>query len=345
MRLPIVPPVALRRLMPLPVLLALAGCAGPQNFLFAAGAAARRLAWLGWITLITFCVVTVLVWILLVVVIMRRRGSFDEHAPVEPQPRTGIDWIIVGGFIIPGVILSVLFVLTLGTLRHFPMSGMMHPAPSIRVTGRQWWFDGQYLDGDPARRFHVPTELHIPAGTPVNIELATRDVIHSFWVPKLHGKVDLVPGQVNYIRVQADKPGVYEGECGEYCGAQHAHMRLRIIADAPADYARWRDRQLADAMTPDSAAAEHGRQVFLGAPCVLCHTIRGTPAHGQVGPDLTHVGSRGRIAGGMLDNNTANLEAWIVHAQSLKPGAQMPDIDQLNGEQLRDLTVYLQGLK
>ena len=238
------------------------------------------------------------------------------------------------------MILSVLFVLTLSTLRHFPMSGMMHPAPSIRVTGRQWWFDGEYLDTDHSRRFHVPTELHIPVGTPVNIELTTRDVIHSFWVPKLHGKVDLVPGQVNHIRVQADRPGVYEGECGEYCGAQHAHMRLRIIADAPADYVRWRAHQLADAAAPDSAATERGQQVFLGAPCVLCHTIRGTPCMGGV-PIFTI--TLAAMSGVMPAAAEQTSSVGIVHAQSFKPGAQMPDIDQLDGEQLRDLTVYLQA--
>jgi cytochrome c oxidase subunit II len=333
--------------MMLPLLASvLVGCSGPQNFLFAGGPAAGHLARLGWIALITFSVVTVLVWVLLVLAVTRRRGSFDEHAPVEPEPsRTGVDWIIVGGIAIPLLILTVLFVLTLGTLGHFPMKDMMTPAPAIRVTGRQWWFEGQYLDGGLDGRFKVATELHIPAGRPVNLELVTRDVIHSFWIPKLHGKVDLVPGIVNHIRIQADRPGIYEGECGEYCGAQHAHMRLRVIADTPAVYARWRRGQLADAHDPADAATRHGREVFLSSACALCHTIRGTPAQGDVGPDLTHVGSRGRIAGGMLDNNTANLAAWIVHAQSLKPGAQMPDMDQLDGDQLRDLTSYLQSLK
>jgi cytochrome c oxidase subunit 2 len=164
-------------------------------------------------------------------------------------------------------------------------------------------------------------------------------------VPKLHGKVDLVPGMANRIRLQADHPGVYDGQCAEFCGEEHAHMRVRVVADPPADYARWWRRQTAHAFEPRTAAQAHGRAVFMAGPCAVCHTIRGTAAHGTVGPDLTHVGSRSRIAGGMLPNDTADLEAWIVHAQSLKPGARMPDMDGLTGAQLRDLTAYLQSLK
>ncbi len=335
---------AIARLAPALAALALAGCQqGPQNFLFPEGTAAHQLARLGWTALIAFSAVTVIVWILLIAAVSRRRGSFDEHAPVDSNE--GINWILVGGLIVPASILSVMFVFTLGTLNDFPMAKLMKPEPSIRVTGQQWWFTGEYLDPDVSQHFRAPTELHIPAGQPVNIELQTRDVIHSFWVPKLHGKVDLVPGMVNRIRLRADKPGIYEGECAEFCGAQHAHMRLRIFADTPADYARWKANQLAEARAPATPAQRHGQEVFLQGPCAVCHTIRGTPAQGAVGPDLTHVGSRTRIAGGMLVNNTANLEAWIVHAQSLKPGARMPDIQSLTGKQLRDLTIYLQSLK
>ncbi|HET6805118.1 MAG TPA: c-type cytochrome [Frateuria sp.] len=323
--------------------LLLGGCGAPQDFLFPEGPAARRLAELGWTALIAFSAVTVIVWILLVVVIARRRGSFSEHAPIDTAPQ-GIGWILVGGLIVPVAVLGAMFVFTLHTLGQFPM-GSHSSAADIRVEGRQWWFDAVYTDQGPAGQFHVPSELHIPVGKPVTIELVTRDVIHSFWVPKLHGKVDLVPGLDNHIRLQADRPGVYEGECAEFCGAQHAHMRLRVFADTPADYARWRAAQMAGAAPPRTPAARRGYAVFMAAPCAACHTIRGTPAQGQVGPDLTHVGSRTRIAGGSLVNDTANLEAWIVHAQSLKPGARMPDIDKLTGAQLRDLTTYLQSLK
>jgi cytochrome c oxidase subunit 2 len=191
----------------------------------------------------------------------------------------------------------------------------------------------------------VPTELHIPVGKPVDIELETRDVIHSFWIPKLQGKVDLVPGRVNRVRIMADEPGVYRGECAEFCGVQHAHMRIEIVADQPAFYEAWLAAQRAPAREPSDTQLGHGRDVFLSSACALCHTIRGTDAHGLVGPDLTHVGGRARIAGGSLENNTANLEAWIVDAQSLKPGAQMPSLRQLPGADLRALVAYLQSLR
>jgi cytochrome c oxidase subunit II len=354
------------RRLALPAALLLAGCAGPQDFLRTGGRAARELAAIGWPALLGLALVTVLTWALIFWVALRRRGSFDEHAPAEAGG--GQRWILVGGVALPVAVLSVLFISTLGTLSNFPMAHAAMDEPDIRVTGHQWWFDVTYLPGGsicgtdestlgkhPAALpegerssliVHSPSEVHIPVGVPVEIELETHDVIHSFWVPKLHGKVDLIPGQKNRVRIQADRPGVYEGECAEFCGVQHAHMRLIVVAHTPGDYIRWLNHQREAASV---AAAEPqvqiGRAVFERAACALCHTVRGTAALGQVGPELTHVGARQRIAGGTLPNTTANLQAWVTDAQSLKPGAGMPSLRQFTGSELRALVAYLQNLR
>lgn len=330
------------------------GCSTPQDYLHTAGPAARGLAALGWFTLVVFSAATVVVWALIAWVSVRRSGTLDEHAPIDVNG--GQRWILIGGFAIPVAVLAIVFISMLQTLKAYPMACLdastpgsdsvcVVGVPRIRVMGQQWWFEAQYLFDPPAGDFTAPTEIHIPVGRPVDIELETRDVIHSFWIPKLHGKVDLVPGLVNRIRIQADRPGLYQGECGEYCGAQHAHMRLQVVAQQPDEFEAWLQGQRATSAEPQSAEATAGREIFERSPCVACHTVRGTVAHGQVGPDLTHVASRSYIAGGMLVNNTANLEAWVTHAQSLKPGSRMPDITAFTGRQLRALVAYLQTLK
>jgi len=206
---------------------------------------------------------------------MRRRGTLDTHAPIDADG--GQRWILIGGFAIPVAVLAIVFISTLQTLRAYPMACLDPTVPStdalciagvplIRVTGQQWWFEAEYLFDPPALNITAPTEIHIPLGRPVDIELRTRDVIHSFWVPKLHGKVDLVPGMTNRIRIQADRPGLYQGECGEYCGAQHAKMRLQVVADT-AD--RVDDRiRVADVGADPIEAARAGHRL---AGVVVCH--------------------------------------------------------------------------
>jgi len=335
----------LRRLLTPACCLALCACSSPTNMLAPGGPAAAGIARLGTFALILFSAVTIAVWLLLGVITMRRRGSFSEHAPVEEAP-VGQGWLMIFGFAIPAGVLALLFVLMLSTMKRFPIApahAMDAPA-AIRVTGRQWWFDAEYLGNAPNEAVHVAGELHVPVGQPVDVQLQTRDVIHSFWIPRLHGKVDLVPGFVNHVRLQADQPGVYEGRCAEFCGVQHAHMLLRVFADRPDAFEAWVAHQRKPASEPQDGFARHGRDVFMSAACPICHTIRGTPAQGAVGPDLTHLASRSRIAGESLSNDPANLEAWVVHAQSLKKGAQMPDLPQFRGDDLRALVAYLQGL-
>lgn len=324
--------------------LTLAGCQTPGSTLNPAGPAAGHIAWLEWAVLITFCVVSLIMWVLLAWAATRRRGSLETHAPWDEGG--GQTWIIIGGLIIPFLVLSVFFVLDIVSMNNFPVhDGDHHTHAQIRVIAHQWWWEVQYI-GQPANKgFTTANEIHIPVGKPMEVELDAADVIHSFWVPTLHGKVDLIPGQRNYIRIQANSAGTYQGQCAEYCGEQHAHMLLLVVAQPDDEYEAWYSQQLNPAMQPMNAETLHGEEVFMASACALCHQIRGTEAHGTVAPDLTHLASRQRIAANSFANDKADLEAWVTHAQSLKPGAEMPDIAAFNGQDLRALVEFLQQLK
>jgi cytochrome c oxidase subunit II len=322
-------------------------CTWERSSLDPAGPAARRLSDLGWPILLGFLVVSAVMWGLLVWVALRRTGTLQEHEPVDSpgDPR----WIVVGGFVIPGVAFAAVFVATLRTMSAFPMEhahgGAGEAAPAdIRITGHQWWWEVQYREGALSERVTTANEIHVPAGTPVEIELASDDVIHSFWAPRLHGKVDLVPGFLNRIRIQADRPGHYAGECAEYCGQQHAHMRFLVVAEEPARFEAWLAHERAPAGTPDGEPAQRGQRLFLAAACPMCHTVRGTSARGTVGPELTHLANRWTIAAGSFPRDLAYLHAWVTDAPSLKPGTRMPEISQFTGPELGDLVAYLQSL-
>lgn len=332
----------LKRFTILPLMLVLAGCNG-ESSLNPHGPAAREIGNLEWFIIGLFCLVTVVMWILIVLVVSRRRGSFREHAPVDIGG--GQKWIVIGGFTIPVLILAVVFISGLDVLADFPMhdGAMLMPA-QMRIVGHQWWWEVHYIEGPLQHHFITANEIHIPAGRPVDIDLASYDVIHSFWVPELHGKVDLIPGVSNRIRIQADRPNRYRGSCAEYCGEEHARMILLVVAQNPDDYERWVSNQLQEAAAPTNPQQSEGQQLFMTRACSLCHTIRGTLAQATVGPDLTHLASRQKIAANLLDNNTANLAAWSTHAQALKPGVYMPNISEFDGEQLNALVAYLQNL-
>jgi len=214
----------------------------------------------------------------------------------------------------------------------------------VRVTAHQWWWEIEYSDGQPSRRVRTANELRIPTQRPVELELTADDVIHSFWVPSLQGKKDLLPGYTTRLDLVASRPGVYEGQCAEFCGFQHAHMSIDVIALEPEEYSRWYDAQLASAPEPSNPVALHGREVFMASTCVMCHNIQGTDASGSVGPDLTHVAGRRRLAAGTLPNTLVNLAGWIRDPQAVKPGTRMP-ATQLSGEDLAALTTYLSELR
>lgn len=328
------------------LLFLLAGCEDVQSTFNAQGPAASRIATTSWAMVIVFLLVSLVMWVLIVWVAVRRRGTLEEHAPVDIGGGQG--WIAIGGMLIPFIVLSGFFILGLNLMASFPIHNPMNQKalkPDILIIGHQWWWEVHYLDGPPDMQFTTANEIHIPAGKPVTIELESADVIHAFWVPTLHGKVDMIPGHPNFIRIEASHPGNFAGECAEYCGEQHAHMRLLVVAQDPDEYQAWTQQQVKPAVEPTTPDAIAGEQIFLAGPCSMCHEIRGTLAGGSVAPDLTHLAGRQFIGADSFPNNSAYLEAWITHAQSLKPGALMPNLTQFTGVQLQDLVAYLQQLK
>jgi len=210
------------------------------------------------------------------------------------------------------------------------------PRVTIEVTGRQWWWQVRYLSDDPARQFDTANEIHIPAGEPVRLKLIGGDVIHSFWVPQLAGKMDAIPGQINETWIEAARPGTWEGQCTEYCGVQHAKMLLRVVADTPADFAAWQAHQR------EGAAPAVGQALFVNS-CGNCHAVRGTGANGSFGPDLSHLMQRRTLASASLPNDAPTLMRWIADPQSLKPGNRMPAV-ALAPEQRAQLITYLRTL-
>jgi len=263
--------------------------------------------------------------------------------PRRWRARIGRERLVwIGGLAFPVVVLSVLLVYGLGLTRHLtedPRPGEMR----VRVTGEMWWWRVAYLDDQGREILQDANEVHIPAGRPVVLELESADVIHSFWVPQLGGKEDMIPGRRNLLRLQADAPGSYGGQCAEYCGGPHALMGLVVVAHAPAEFEAWRARQARPAVP--AAGDARGAEVFAASGCGACHTVRGTAANGLAGPDLTHVGSRRTLGAGILPNNRGSLAGWIADSQGIKPGNRMPSYPVLSGEDLRAVAGYLESLK
>jgi cytochrome c oxidase subunit 2 len=320
---------------------------GAASILNPAGPTARTLSQLGWPLLVGFTATAAVMWGLIVWLARRRTGTYAEHAPISAAAGPEMRWVVAGGFVIPGIVFTGAFVATTGVLRAMPAPHESAGGRAeIHVIGHQWWWEVEYRPGeDGTRWFKTANEIHVPMGRPVDIALDTADVIHSFWVPRLAGKVDLVPGMTNHIRIQADRPGVFAGACAEFCGLQHAKMRFQVIAEPIADYERWLSTQSQPAVAPRDANAALGQQVFMTAACPTCHTIVGTSALATVGPDLTHVGSRRTLAAGSLPLDVATLHAWILDAPALKPGTRMPTLSQLTGPNLHALVAYLENLQ
>jgi cytochrome c oxidase subunit 2 len=301
--------------------------------------AATALTW-GLLCLSAFVVVVIAALVLIgALARWQRRAPSAADLPAS-RPRSGLSWIYVG-IGLTSIALAVSIVWTVQVLA--AVNSPSRPAAvTIEITGRQWWWEVRYLGPEPKDEFITANELHIPVGQPVMVRLLSADVIHSFWVPSLTGKTDAIPGRANVAWLQADRAGVYRGQCTEYCGEQHAHMAVYVAADRPSDFAAWAARQRQGAAPPASAEALQGQAVFVRR-CGACHTVRGTEAGGLVGPDLTHLAGRKTIASGLLPNTVGNLDGWILDPQALKPGAKMPPI-RLAPAELAAVTAYLEGL-
>jgi cytochrome c oxidase subunit 2 len=248
-------------------------------------------------------------------------------------------FIWIGGVIAPVLILAVLAVVTVQTTEALrkPAAHELH----IDVTGRDWFWEVRY----PDERIETATDVYIPRGQPVAIRIRSDDVIHSFWVPELAGKLDAIPGQTNTLRFTATDVGSYIGRCAEYCGIQHAHMAFKVHVLSPGDYGRWLARRQRVVTAPESDTATAGQLAFERQACAGCHTIDGTTANGDVGPDLTDVGTRSSLGAGALENNRANLERWIRDAPAVKPGIIMPPFRNLSDREIADIAAYLETLK
>jgi cytochrome c oxidase subunit 2 len=266
----------------------------------------------------------------LVYAIWRYRASraVGEPATFERNQRLEIAWTAA-----PALILAVIFVLTLGTMAEINGAGVA-PAMRIAATGHQWWWEFSYGGTKTAN------ELHIPVSTPIDLDLSSVDVIHSFWVPELGPKMDMLPGTTNHLRLFARRAGSFDGQCAEFCGVEHAWMRIRVIVESQAEFDAWLGAQ----RLPVAVKGTDGERVFLSNICVNCHTIAGTAAAGTAGPDLTHVASRATIGAGVLPNDVGHMRAWLLDPQRYKPGSLMPRVP-LSDADLDALAAYLGALK
>jgi cytochrome c oxidase subunit 2 len=315
----------------------------PMSYLQAFGLKASQVLPLTWGLLLISLAVIAVVSVLLVRGLFRSpKTTVDgpDSAPVE-RPVAGTSRITIG----VGISAFVLFLSAVWTMATLAQIGRppQEPAFTVEVIGHQWWWEIRYLSDQPARNFTTANEIHIPVGETVAVKLISRDVIHSFWVPALGGKTDLIPGQTNVTWMEADKPGVYRGQCAEYCGLQHAHMALTVVAQEPEAFEAWRAGQLEPASEANTERVQAGLTAFI-QKCGICHTVRGTRAQGIVGPDLSHLMERRTLAAGTLPNTPGNLAGWIADPQHVKPGNFMPQ-PEISAVELQRILAFLETLE
>jgi cytochrome c oxidase subunit 2 len=312
-----------------------------MTYLRTFGPAADPVTSLAWgLIIICALVIVIIGWLLTVAMLRARSTTAALSALPISRSRSGLRWIYIGTGA-STVVLFGLVVWTMFTLAAIA-SAPQRPAFTIEIRAHQWWWEARYIDGASDRTFTTANELHIPTGQPVQLRLIGDDVIHSFWIPALAGKTDVIPGQTNLAWIQANTPGTYRGQCTEYCGVQHAHMAESVTAESAADFASWWTHQLADPPTPTLTLTRQGEAIFL-ARCAACHTVRGTGAGGLLGPDLTHLMSRHTLGAGTVPNEPEFLSAWISNAQVVKPGCSMPTLDLPHAD-LVAVTAYVQTL-
>lgn len=293
-----------------------------------AGPEARDVAGLGWLLIVAATVVTLGVFTLLGYGLFRRRRS-DETAADD---RTAKRWLVGGGVILPVVVILPMVGVSVGIL-----GDESDAALQVEVVGHQYWWEFRY----PEHGFETANELHIPAGEPVELVMRSDDVIHSFWIPALGGKTDLVPGHVTHLTLEADHPGTYVGQCAEYCGIQHAKMRLLVIAQEPTEFEQWAADQRAAAI---GEVASRGAELFSSQGCAACHTVRGSAADGRLGPDLTHIASRRTLGAAVIENTPENLRRWIDETWEVKNDIVMPEVP-LTDDEVEAIATYLETLE
>jgi cytochrome c oxidase subunit II len=322
-------------LAPLACLLAVASCDGPQSVLAPHGPQARDIVELWWI----MAGGAALIWLLVI-------GCAVYATLIRPRAHegfAGIGFIVGGGVILPVLVLSSLLVYSF-LLARGP-GATAGDTLRIEVVGNQWWWEVRYFPPGADEPVIGANEVRLPTGQAVEVTLRARDVIHSFWIPSLAGKTDMIPGRVNRLILQAEMPGVFRGQCAEYCGGPHALMAFYAVAMPPREFAAWLEREARSAPVPEEEFLARGHELFLESGCGTCHTIRGTPANGQLGPDLTHVGGRVSLGAGILPNNVGSIAGWIADTQHIKPDNLMPSFNIFPGDDLRALAAYLESLK
>jgi cytochrome c oxidase subunit 2 len=322
--------------------LMLGGCTGWQSALDVHGASAINLKRLIFLIVVVCSVVWALVMSALIFALWRNRSGRGQPLRVDPDAERRMTIGVVAAVAATVIIISAFTVASFFATRTLNAAG--GDDLTIKVRGLQWWWGIEYFGSSPDQRFETANEIHIPVGRNVRLQLEGIDVIHSFWVPSLAGKQDLVPGRPNELVIRAERSGIYRGQCAEFCGLQHAHMAFFVIADDQPVFDRWVRLQRQNAYPSSDPEITTGQQAFLAKQCAACHAIRGTSADGKTGPDLTHVGGRKYIAAGLLETTRGSLAAWIADPQTLKPGNNMPMVP-LNAEELRSISAYLASLK
>jgi cytochrome c oxidase subunit 2 len=309
-----------------------------QSALHPAGIQAASISHLWWLMFWTCAAVYVLAIGAVAVAVFRRRPPGRE----APSERSLMRWVAGASAATIVVLFGLLFA---SVVTGRTVASLESPeALTLEITGNQWWWDVAYDNPHPSLRVRTANEMHLPVGRPVQIRLTSNDVIHSFWVPNLHGKMDLIPGRRTVLWLQTDRPGVYRGQCAEYCGLQHAHMAFTVVVEPADDFERWLEAQRRPAPPPATPEQEQGRLIVEHGPCAVCHTVRGTTAGGRTAPDLTHLTARRTIAASTAPNRPDVLARWIADPQHLKPGSRMPATG-LSDAQLQAVVAYLDTLR
>lgn len=316
------------------MVLFLTGCNGPQSTLQPAGIGAERIAALFW----WMFAGALAIWLVVMgIALYAMHIKKVSHSPRQAR------WLIIGGgAALPTVVLFAL--LAWGLLLLPSLREPREPGLQIAVSGEQWWWRVKYVL-ESGETVELANEIRLPVGERVEFTLTSPDVIHSFWIPSLGGKVDMIPGRTTRLVLEPSKTGVYRGVCAEYCGSSHALMNFQVVVTGPQQFGRWLEQQAKPAVSPDTPMEKRGQKAFLSNGCGACHSVRGTDAKGAIGPDLTHVGSRLGLGADVLTNDKEAFTHWIRHTDQIKPDVKMPSFEMLPRKEVAELAAYLDGLK